>query len=331
MPDRRPSFRTILFFAVFVGLVAVLGALKALQATRLGAPMTTQRIVVAVRDIPEGAMIDRHVVTMTDWPAARVPVGAFATIDSVVGRVTRVAVFHGDPLVPARLAPVGNGPANARISPGKRAMAVLIDDVAAISGLIQPNSRVDVLVTLRSDRLSQRQVAKVFMENMRVLSVDWHVDRDADGEAIDLATAMLEVTPGEAERLAVAMNQGSIQLVLRGAGDPSNVTTSGASSTDVLAQLRNARTAQLPRADVRLRAHEPRRAVTPPAAVTPAARPGSAAIPPGDDESALGVASSQAMTPAGPDSSFFRVYRGNELVVKKFEKTDSAAAAARMP
>jgi hypothetical protein len=37
------------------------------------------------------------------------------------------------------------------------------------------------------------------------------------------------------------------------------------------------------------------------------------------------------MTPARPDSSVVRVYRGNELVVKKFEKVDSAAAAARKP
>jgi len=31
--------------------------------------------------------------------------------------------------------------------------------------------------------------------------------------------------------------------------------------------------------------------------------------------------------PQRPDSSVVRVYRGNELVVKKFEKSDSIAAA----
>jgi pilus assembly protein CpaB len=317
--DRRPSFRTILFFAVFVGLVAVLGAFKALQATRLGSRVATQGIVVATREIPEGGVIDRAAVTTTHWPAASVPVGAFTAIDSVVGRITRVAVFSGDPIVPARLAPAGSGPGlEVKIAPGKRAMAVRINDVAGISGLIQPNSRVDVLVTLRTDALSQRQVAKVFMENMRVLSVGRHMERDGDGEPIDATTATLEVAPDEAERLAVAMNQGSIQLVLRGYGDPSNVATSGASSTDVLAQLRNARTAQLPPSDVRRRG---RRAAPRPAPVPPAA-----AV-----QSALAVVPTPAMTPARPDSSVVRVYRGNELVVKKFEKTDSAAAAARKP
>src|SRR5918999_4990256 len=236
--------------------------------TGLGAGMSTQRIVVASREIPEGAVIDRLAVTAAAWPRATVPAGAFSSLDSVVGRITRVAIFGGDPIVPARLAPAGSGPGlEVKIAAGKRAMGVRINDVAGISGLIQPNGRVDVLVTLRTDGVGQRQVAKVFMENMRVLSVGRQMERDGDGEPIDATTATLEVTPDEAERLAVAMNQGSIQLVLRGYGDPSNVTTSGASSTDVLAQLRNARTAQLPPSDVRPRAREPRRVVPRPAPV----------------------------------------------------------------
>jgi pilus assembly protein CpaB len=323
MVDRRPTFRTILFFAVFVGLVAVLGAFKALQMTGLRAGMSTQRIVVASREIAEGAVIDRLAVTAADWPRATIPAGAFSSIDSVVGRITRVAVFSGDPIVPARLAPAGSGPGlEVKIAAGKRAMGVRINDVAGISGLIQPNSRVDVLVTLRTDALGQRQVAKVFMENMRVLSVGRQMERDGDGEPIDATTATLEVTPDEAERLAVAMNQGSIQLVLRGYGDPSNVATSGASSTDVLAQLRNARTAQLPASDVRPRE---RRVVSRPAPVRRAPEPAAVV------QSALAVTPPPVMTPARPDSSVVRVYRGNELVVKKFEKTDSAAAAARKP
>ncbi|MFN2565719.1 MAG: Flp pilus assembly protein CpaB [Gemmatimonadaceae bacterium] len=322
MPDRRPSFRTILFFAVFVGLVAVLGAFKALQTTRLGSRVSTQRIVVASRDIPEGAMIERAAVTTTAWPAATMPAGAFTMIDSAVGRIARVAVFNGDPIVPARLAPLGTGPGlEVKIAPGKRAMGVRINDVAGISGLIQPNSRVDVLVTLRTDPLSQRQVAKVFMENMRVLSVGRHMERDGDGEPIDATTATLEVTPDEAERLAVAMNQGSIQLVLRGYGDPSNVTTSGASSTDVLAQLRNARAARLPVEEKPARPRERRRAAPRAASSTPAAQSAPAVPRPA-------LASASAPEPARPDSSVVRVYRGNELVVKKFEKSDSAAAAA---
>jgi pilus assembly protein CpaB len=316
MSDRRPSFQTILVFAVFVGLVAVLGALKALQSTIV----PTQRIVVAVRDIPEGTAIDRRSVTTTDWPAATVPVGAFATIDSVVGRIARIAVFNGDVLVPGRLARAGSRPGlEAKISPGKRAMGVPIDDVAGITALIQPNSRVDVLVTMRVGAPSQRHVAKVFMENMRVLSIDWHDERDGATDPIDATLATLEVTPSEAERLAVAMNQGTIQLVLRGYGDPSNVTTSGATSTEVLAELRNARAARIPAADVRrgLRRTLPR------------AAPVTSTVPDSDAaEAALAVGPPPVFTPARPESAIVRP-GANDLVIKKFERIDSGGAVRK--
>jgi pilus assembly protein CpaB len=267
MPDRRPSFRAILVFAVFVGFVAVLGAFKAFQATCPGA---------------------------------------------------HIGVF-GDPLVPGSLALPGSGRRlEAQIASGKRAMAVRIDDVARIGDLIPANSRVDVLVTLRTDALSRRQVAKIFMENVRVLFVSRGTVSDADGESIDATTAMLEVAPNEAERLAIAMNQGTIRLVLRGHDDPWSVTTSGANSIDVLAQLRSARTAQLPASDVRSseRRVAPRRGAEPVAAVV---------------QSALAVRPVPAMTPARPDPFVVRVYRGDALVVKKFENVDRAAAAARKP
>jgi pilus assembly protein CpaB len=106
-------------------------------------------------------------------------------------------------------------------------MSVRINDVAGIAGLLQPNSRVDVLVTLRDELAQGRQVAKLFMENMRVLSVGTQVEPGSDGRPINAATATLEVTPEEAERLAIASNTGSIQLVLRGYGDPNNVRTFG--------------------------------------------------------------------------------------------------------
>jgi pilus assembly protein CpaB len=195
-------------------------------------------VVVANRDIPEGVAIDRIALSTAQWPVQAVPVGAFSSIDSVAGRVVRVAVFNGEPIVPGRLAPVGSGAGlETKIPAGQRAMAIRINDVAGISGLLQPNSRVDVLVTIREEN-ADKQVAKLFMSNMLVLSVGTEVQRDAQGKPIQAATVTLAVTPDEAERLAIAMNTGTLQLVLRGYGDPDSIRTKGATSGDVLTQLR---------------------------------------------------------------------------------------------
>jgi pilus assembly protein CpaB len=304
MAGRRYTF--IFYGAVAVAALATFGVYRVLENTKASSRVATRPLVVAAKSIPEGSAIDRASLSVREWPVATVPAGAYASPDSLIGRVTRVAVFEGEPFVPGRLAPSGTGPGiEVKITPGKRAMGLRINDVAGVSGLIQPNSRVDVLVNIRSD--GGRQVSKLFMENMRVLSVGTRVERDAEGKAIEATTAALEVTPDEAERLAVAVNQGSIQLVLRGYGDPDSVRTKGANSSDVLSQLgqapeRNPEPA--PRPAVRRPAPRPAPATPAPVVVAP---------------------------PAKPDSLTVTVFRGaGDVQKQKFEKpTDQKATPQR--
>ncbi len=231
-------YRLVFWGALLVAAAATFGAYKLLATNGRGGGVAMRPVVVASRDIPEGSTIDRIALSTVQWPVQTAPTGAYSSLDSVSGRVTRVAVYSGEAIVPGRLAPVGSGPGlELKIPPGQRAMAVRINDVAGISGLLQPNSRVDVLVTIKEDN-SEKQVAKLFMSNMLVLSVGTEVQRDAAGKPNTATTVTLAVTPEEAERLAIAMNTGSIQLVLRGFGDPDSVRTKGATSTDVLASLR---------------------------------------------------------------------------------------------
>jgi pilus assembly protein CpaB len=180
-------------------------------------------------------------------------------------------------------------------------MALKINDVAGLSGLILPNSRVDVLVTLGANNQSNvKEQAKLFMSNMRVLSVGTQVERGDDGKPIQATTATLEVTPQQAEQIAVAVNQGTIQLVLRGYGDPDSVTTPGATSTDVLAQLRSRPTTS----DAPARSeHRSVRAPAPKPMPAPAPTPVRTVV-------------------AVPktDSVVVRVYRGDKLSQQKFEK-----------
>jgi pilus assembly protein CpaB len=187
MAERR--YTLVFYAAVVTAAAATYGVYRVIETTKESARIPTQSVVVAAQDVPEGASLDRMVLTVSDWPVPTVPAGAYASLDSVQGRVTRVAVFKGEPIVPGRLAPAGTGPGiEVKITPGKRAMGVRIDDVSGISGLLQPNSRVDVLVTLRdmtgSSEGPERQVSKLFMENMRVLSVGSQVQRGPDNQPI---------------------------------------------------------------------------------------------------------------------------------------------------
>ncbi|HXT14761.1 MAG TPA: Flp pilus assembly protein CpaB [Gemmatimonadaceae bacterium] len=308
MPKRRLSIRSMFYLAIFVALVATVGAYRALQASKPQPEQRTRRVVVAAADISEGSTIKLDALKIAELPSAAVAPNAFTVTDSLVGRITRVPIFAGDVIVPGRLAPKGSGPGlEVKISPGMRAMAVKVDDVAGLSGLINPGSHVDVLVTLTPEA-NGRRVSKLFMENVRVLSVGSVVQRDNSGKPIEASTATLEVDPAQAERLAVAMNQGTIQLVLRGYGDPAQITTAGASSSDVLSQLRNAPervepAPEKPRSEVR---HSAPARVQAPAVAPPPVTP----VP--------------AAPKAQSETAVVRIYRGGgEGVEKKVEKADS--------
>jgi pilus assembly protein CpaB len=291
-------YKMVFWGALVVAAIATFGAYRLLSAKSDSAKVLMRPVVLAVADIPEGAAIERSAVAIATWPAPTVPVGAYAAVDSVIGRVTRVNVFNGEAIVPGRLAPAGTGPGiELKIPPGQRAMAVSINDVAGISGLIQPNSRVDVMVT-STDVNTGKQTAKLFMENMRVLSVGTAIQRDASGKPISAPSVTLGVTPEQAERLAIAMNQGAIQLVLRGYGDPDSIRTRGATTTDVFSQLRGTPLPPPVTAEVPRRA--PRPAPPPPAPVIIMRPP-----PP----------------PPPPDSFVVNVYRGGKATAEKFDTT----------
>jgi pilus assembly protein CpaB len=301
----RDRFRIILIVAVLIAAISAWGAYRIIADMRTSSRVITRSVVVAAQDISEGASLTSNSLALAELPVAAIPAGAFSETDSVVERVARVPIFKGEAIVPGRLAPIGTTPGiEVKISPGKRAMAVRIDDVTGLSGLMQPNSRVDVLVTLREESGNTGRISKLFMSNMRVLSVGSQVERAADGTAITAASAMLEVTPDEAERLAVAMREGSIQLVLRGYGDPDSIRTTGARPADVLGQLRSGSTTDTPVNPSPVAAPKSSRPKPLPAQEPPAA---PVAVP--------------APRPAAAvnDSVTVKIYRGDRLTQQKFE------------
>ena len=327
MAERR--YTTIFAFAVLTAGVATFGIYRVLQTSKARNRIQTQPVVVAMLDVPEGQSIERTAVTVAQWPVGTVPAGALTNIDSVAGRVTRVDVFKGEVIVPGRLAPSGTEPGLAvKITPGKRALALRIDDVSSLNGMIQPNSRVDVLVTLPDAQKDGQQVAKTFMSNMRVLSVGTIVNQvGRDNRPIQAPTATLEVTPEEAERLFIAQQLGRIQLSLRGYGDPDSIKTEGAKSADVLAQLRGAPAAKvnaIPNRTV-ARSSSSKRGLgeklgggmnsaatmlsqSPPA---PVVMPQAEPVPP---------------KPKKADTATVQIYKGDRLDTRKFAKPDSAKA-----
>jgi pilus assembly protein CpaB len=295
-------YSLVFYAAILVALLSTFGVYRVLEVTKANARVATAPVVIAQKDLSEGSAIDRMAVVVAQWPVGTIPAGAFSSIDSVAGRVTRVAVFKGEALVPGRLAPDGTGPGlEVKITPGKRAFAFRINDVSGIAGLIQPNSRVDILVVINSGA-EKGNVAKLFMENMRVLAIGAVAQRTEDGRQINAAVCTVEVTPEEGEKLAIATSQGQIQLLLRGYGDPDSAKTNGATTAQIVSTLNKSAPVVAPKPE------QPRRAA-PRQAPPPQPQPVAPVI--------------QAPPPPKPkaDTNTVTIIRGREVQQQKFADT----------
>src|SRR4030095_4126176 len=301
-------YTLIFYIALFVAVVATFGVYRVLEATKASSRIATVPVVVAAKDMPEGVTVDRVALVVAQWPAGTQPAGASRSTDSVATRVTRVPIYKGEAIVPGRLAPDGTGAGlEVKITPGKRAYGIRINDVARLAGMVQPNSRVDIMVVI-NDPEQQKQVAKLFMSNMRVLAIGAAPERPQDGRPISAAVASIEVTPAEAERLAIAAASGSLQLVLRGYGDPDSINTGGADARDVLTDLKRSKSVPVRRVE----ASRPVQKAAEKAAILTQSAPPVAPTPP---------------KPARPDSFALKIFRGTAKSEElKFAK-DSAAPA----
>jgi len=295
-------YSLVFYAAILVALLSTFGVYRVLEVTKANARVATAPVVIAQKDLSEGSSIDRMAVVVAQWPVGTIPAGAFTSIDSVAGRVTRVAVFKGEALVPGRLAPDGTGPGlEVKITPGKRAFAFRINDVSGIAGLIQPNSRVDILVVINGGA-EKGNVAKLFMENMRVLAIGAVAQRTEDGRQINAAVCTVEVTPEEGEKLAIATSQGQIQLLLRGYGDPDSAKTTGATTAQIVSTLNKSAPVATPRP-------EPRRPAPRREAPAPQPQPVQPVV--------------QAPPPPKPkaDTNTVTIIRGRDVQQQKFADT----------
>ena len=232
-----------LVVAVFFGLIAAYGIFNFLRQQRQAAEALrtqTQDVVIAAKDIPAGstigeAMLKDGTVRAIKWPKASVPAGAFGTPTEVIGKVNRVKIMANEPILESRLSGEGAG-LTVRLEPGKRAMAVRVDEIIGVSGFIVPDDRVDVIVTTTPPGVtnSDARLSKIVLQNKRVLSVAQSTEQK-DGKPQVARSITLEVSPEEAEKLSLAYQEGPIVLALRGVGDETEPKTIGSNKNDLLA------------------------------------------------------------------------------------------------
>ena len=183
-------------------------------------PVPVNQVVVAAYDIGFGTEITRAQLSLAAWPAGTQPPGSFSNVEDVIGtgepRVALRPIVRGEPLLPGKMSGFGGKATMSAVVPdGKRAFAVRVNDVSGVAGFLVPGDRVDVILTRNPEAQGKDdRVSDIILQNVTVRGTDQVADTDRNKPQV-VRTVTLEVTPEEAQKLALAMQVGQLSLALR--------------------------------------------------------------------------------------------------------------------
>jgi len=194
-------------------------------------------VLVAKGNLPAGTFIRPESLRWQPWPesglAPSYVVEGRRRVEDYVGAVVRVGLADGEPITDIRVVRPGDrGFLAAVLTPGTRAVTVNVTPSTGLAGLVFPGDRIDLVGTFRVPEDNKnsggmnRFASETVLSNVRVLAVDQRVD-DQNKEVVVAKTATLEVTPKQAEVIALVAELGKFSLSLRSLAQSNEPVSSG--------------------------------------------------------------------------------------------------------
>lgn len=180
----RRGGRIFIILGLILALIAGAGVFFVL-ATAEPQPLETPKtsLVVAVQNIPSRSEVSADRIQSVDWPLSiPTPIGAYASPADVVGQLSLVPIYPGQPIIDDMV--ISKDDAEARhsnaaliLEKGQVAVAFAISLNSDVAEAIQTGDRVDLLVTL-SPQTEAAQVggaplivSQKTLENILILQV----------------------------------------------------------------------------------------------------------------------------------------------------------------
>lgn len=234
MTLRRIAIIILLLAAGGMGGIAMRGAPPAQMIEAVAAPAPVPppvaRVLAATRALPSGTLLNDTDLTLLELPSA--PEDALlatpATQAEFRGALVRRFVPPGQYLTRDDLLHPGErGFLAAVLKPNTRAISIGVDAATGAGGLVAPGDLVDLVLVQNFDAgeapAARRVTAETVLTRLRVIAIDQQIQQGGQaGSALGqrvARTVTLEVTPEQAERVAVAEQLGRLAITVRPALD----------------------------------------------------------------------------------------------------------------
>lgn len=197
-------------------------------------------VVVAKTDIKELELIDDRKLQIITVPEKYKMPGSFNKVEELYNTIASVPIKEGEQITKPRVSYPGQRSGLSRqVRLGKRALAIPVSEEQAVSRLIKPGDRVDVLTMMdyAGGKIEQRKVVTV-LQDVYILAtgikvtqelplVGYKIDKEIRGINLnhysDFNTVTLELTPFEVQKVIFLLKGGGSGLYLSLRNNDDNV------------------------------------------------------------------------------------------------------------
>jgi pilus assembly protein CpaB len=209
-----------------VKLVSMTGDTSPSEPSPPSAEIETVDVLAAAAEIRPGQFLSAQNIHWQTWPAASAAAAELITkstrpnaIQELSGARARIALSVGEPIRVTKLAKPGSGFLAAILPQGTRAVAMEITPENSAASFILPGDHVDVILTRTPAKADENYASETILWNVRVLAIDQDLEDNRQRTTAVGKIATLELTPPQAETLALARRLGALSLALRGLDD----------------------------------------------------------------------------------------------------------------
>jgi len=229
-----PRVRGAALLAI-AALVGLLVSLVLIYTVERRAAVTTVPVLVVTKSVAKGTALEASMLEVAQWPAHLKGFEALKAPEAAVGRLARIDLYAGEPLLDAKLRQRGErGDLNDQLGVGERALSVRVNDILGVPVEDILGQNVDLLLTRRTGDSAASSLPVA--ERVRVLAVNNTGSADRP-QPIRMLT--LAVTPEQAAAIERARSEGTLTVLVRNPRDeklsspvvaPSRVETTPVSS-----------------------------------------------------------------------------------------------------
>ena len=230
--------RTIVLAGVTVALIgAVAVFVYARSVTARVGDESAVSAYVATKDIPAGTSFDKAAssISRRDVPTSLRPAGAVSKPQQVAGRTSVRRITKGEVITTSQFGKSETAPASGlEIPPKHNAVTMNLAPPQGVAHYAQAGDLVNIYTTIKN-AAGNGSVTKLLLSNVQVLANRSATTAQSEGVAGSGEVLLtLSLTPGQAEKVIFAKENGSLWFGLVRPGDDPATTGAGRTASNVL-------------------------------------------------------------------------------------------------